>query len=202
MFDDLDTVVANSFFDFHSKGMDYVCLKRTDALTIKAYFFDEDSFKDAAEVVNPHNHRYDFQTQVLAGQLIDFRFEVRDFAPLREDPYQQFSWHTPLNGGTGFQWWRSCWLEQIAMRRVRAGHHLFSPAETNHTIKVDRETVLLLYQFADKIPHHWATNTYVKGYDKEPPSINDLYRKPSTDEVVKRLKHLSDLGVRTEVACS
>ena len=57
----MEEVLANSFRDFHAKGLDYVCLKRRPSETVKLYFFDGDVSK-LPEVVNPHDHRYDFST--------------------------------------------------------------------------------------------------------------------------------------------
>lgn len=47
---DLDSVLANSYKDFHCKGLDYICLQRKPFLTIKAYFF-EDAIVDLPEWV-------------------------------------------------------------------------------------------------------------------------------------------------------
>lgn len=62
----MEEVIANSFKDFHSKGLDYICLRRSPVLTTKLYFFDGDVSK-LPEVVNPHDHRYDFSTVCLSG---------------------------------------------------------------------------------------------------------------------------------------
>lgn len=63
---DTSTLIQNSYRDFHAKGLDYVCLKRTPDHTVKVYFLDGDVSK-VPEVVNPHDHRYAFETTVLSG---------------------------------------------------------------------------------------------------------------------------------------
>ena len=63
---------AASFKDFHTKGFDYLCLKRTPH-TIKLYILDGDASK-LPGVVNPHDHRYAFRTTVLCGEMVDYRF--------------------------------------------------------------------------------------------------------------------------------
>lgn len=40
---DMAEVLANSYRDFHAKGLDYICLKRSFKETLKLYFFDGDS---------------------------------------------------------------------------------------------------------------------------------------------------------------
>lgn len=61
--DDLDTVAGNSFRNFHAKGLDYLCIFRSEELTIKAYFYDiaDDS---SPEIICPHDHRYPFATEI------------------------------------------------------------------------------------------------------------------------------------------
>lgn len=34
----MEQVIENSFFDYHVKGFNYICLKRSEAHTIKLYF--------------------------------------------------------------------------------------------------------------------------------------------------------------------
>lgn len=64
----MDYVIANSFKDYHVKGFDYICLQRSPRETVKLYFFDGDVSK-MPEVVNPHDHRYDFDTVCLSGAV-------------------------------------------------------------------------------------------------------------------------------------
>ena len=36
----IDDIQANSYRDFHAKGLDYLCIRRDLELTLKVYFFD------------------------------------------------------------------------------------------------------------------------------------------------------------------
>ena len=65
----LANAMANSFRNFHTVGLDYVCLHRSTDLTVKGYFYDRTEV--SARLVNPHSHRYDFATEVLRGSVIN-----------------------------------------------------------------------------------------------------------------------------------
>jgi hypothetical protein len=80
IFDDLDTIAGNSFRNFHAKGLDYLCLHRSEALTIKAYFYAGEA---GSEVVCPHDHRYPFSTHIVAGESGHIRYtEVPRFGDM------------------------------------------------------------------------------------------------------------------------
>ena len=195
-FDDLEAIMKNSYRNFHSKGLDYLCLKRSPELTIKAYFFDEIEQQD--QIVAPHDHRYMFRTEVLAGSLVDSRYKVLEtrndyFSACNKQVYQQFSWHSPLLGGEGFSWRREIRLENLGGSRLYRGESLTSKPEHIHTISVVPETVLLLYQFEDSIPNHWATRTFVPGSNKEPPKTDGLYDQMPIDHVIKRMVQLRSM---------
>lgn len=184
-------VIENSFFDYHVKGFDYVCLRRSPQETVKLYFFDGDVSK-MAEVVNPHDHRYDFDTICIAGEV-----ENRTYAEapgLGETPpgavFQQFAYRTPLNGGNGFEWKRETRLIQTGtIRRAASGAYRMRFDEI-HTIQLlQPETVLGLVQYEDRVTDA-PTMTFTR--DREPPSLDGLYRKPSADEVRARLKRLQE----------
>jgi hypothetical protein len=69
----LAEITANSFKNFHVLGMDYLCLSRSDDRTVKVYMA-EWARSMAEEIVNPHDHRYDFRTICLAGQISNHAF--------------------------------------------------------------------------------------------------------------------------------
>lgn len=182
--DDIETIVANSFQNFHAKGLDYLCLKRSDALTIKAYFYHDDAVQSAPEVVCPHDHRYPFSTAVLSGRSEHYRyFEPQSRIIGRHLPrFQVFDWMTPLNGGSGFTWQRETKLLQRRSETYAAGGSYWCEAHEVHTIAIrDPGTVLLLTQHADVVPIDQPTSTFVPGSSREPPSLAGLYDRMSFD---------------------
>lgn len=184
-------VIENSFKDYHVKGFDYICLKRSPEETIKIYFFDGD-VANMSEVVNPHDHRYDFTTHVLAGSSQNITFE--------EDPngtvYQGFDFRTPLNGGNGFAFKKESRLSETNRVSYAAGQRYHFRAEQLHTIRVaSSQTILCLQQFEDRRAIGDATSTFTQ--DREPPSLTGLYSRFKADEIKDRLDILERLtGVR------
>lgn len=203
--DDIETIVENSYKDFHVKGFDYICLRRTPERTVKLYFFEGDVAK-APEVVNPHNHRYNFDTEVLHGGVSNSIFVPEgtetpgwgDWGPAVE--YEHFGYATPLlhkfdlsqPAVAHFKWLGTVRLTE----RFRA-HYTSSPYSDDgrhysmrykqiHTIRITApQTVLKLIQHKDEIPIELRSSTFTR--DKEPPSLSGLYNKFTPDEIIKRL---------------
>ena len=194
---DIDTVVDNSFKDFHAKGVDYVCLERTPGLTLKAYFF-ETGMQDASEVVNPHDHRYAFLTQCLSGAIRNRWYSEckwRDWIPPQSKRYKVFNWSTPLLGGNGFSPAGETVLREtgaITYTPNSAQKCYYMAADELHTIQVMQpETCILLAQYEDVIPDWQPTRTFTQ--TAEPPDLSGLYGKFTADEVVKRIELLKQL---------
>lgn len=182
---DIDSVVDNSYRNFHSKGLDYICIKRDLELTVKLYFFDGDVSK-LPEVVNPHDHRYDFRTTCIAGEVENIWYQAEDGG----DTFQAFDYLTPLNGGDGFTWSKEIQLGVSDRRAYRAGRSYRMEAADLHTIRMRApETVLLLEQYADVVPVGEPTQTFC--LDAEPPSLDGLYDRFTADEIVRKLLRLN-----------
>lgn len=189
--DPIEIIAANSYRDFHARGIDYLCLHRSEALTVKAYFF-EGVDPGASEAVNPHDHRYPFSTSIIAGRSEHFRYaEPRPSDAMPGDPFHCFDWLTPLNGGSGFAPAGEARLRRISRERYKPGDSYFCRADEIHTISVDRDAILLLVQLADVVPLDQPTRTFVPGWrDKAPPDTSGLYSRMTEDEAVARLKLL------------
>ena len=185
--EELDMVLANSYKDFHAKGLDYICTWRYgNGIRTKYYFFDGDHTK-LPEVVNPHNHRYDFHSWVLAGDVVDHRYNrVRTGG----DMYNTFNWYTPLNGGSGFTWSGTDRLSLSKSRRIEKG--LMSSHSHIHTIQIKADqTVLALTQYPDALPLDEPTQLYTFG--EAAPNTSGLYNQFTPDEALARLKQINDL---------
>lgn len=188
----MEEAIANSFKDYHVKGFDYICLKRSPTHTIKLYFFDGDVSK-LPEVVNPHDHRYDFHTLCVAGEVenIWFREFNSVFPSERVKVYETFSYDTPLNGGNGFKWIGETPLYIRWRRSHVAGEAYGMGYDELHTIRlVQNETVIMLNQFEDRVPLGLPTRTFT--LDKEPPSLTGLYGKMTADDIRQKLTRLSE----------
>jgi hypothetical protein len=182
----MEEVIATSFRDYHVKGFDYICLKRSPQITVKLYFFDGD-LSNIPEVVNPHNHRYCFRTICVAGAVDNFWYR-RD---MLGKPFQRFAYRTPLNGGKGFTWDSEDHLAIDGHRRVEAGRVYFMQAHEIHTIRIAQsETVLALLQYEDVIHDDVPTRTWTR--DKEPPSLDGMYRRFDADTIRDRLWRLQE----------
>lgn len=182
---DIDHTVEHSIRDYHVKGFDYICVRRSPSETIKLYFFDGDVTR-LPEVVNPHDHRYDFDTWAIAGASENVWFDQND----RGTVFNRFEYRTPLNGGNGFQFAGETRLLETARLRRDAGQHYFMRADELHTIRiVENETVLMLRQREDVVPLGAATSTFTRG---DAPSLSGLYSRFTADQVIGRLRHLHE----------
>jgi hypothetical protein len=186
---DIQTIIDNSFKNFHTRGLDYICLRRTPEFTRKVYFFDGDASK-LPEVVNPHDHRYHFMTKVVTGVMSNSHYLRHEAGEV----YNEFEWNTPLNGGDGFTWKREARLLEKKRVAYVPGQGYFMRAEEFHTIRIHSDqAVIMLNQDEDVVPVGVPTITFMK--DRQAPSLSGLYDRFTADEVIARLKTLETLGV-------
>ena len=200
--DDIETICANSFRNFHTKGFDYLCISRTPELTRKVYFFEGD-LADLPELVIPHDHRYPFVTTVLAGAVRNKRFyrhgeghpafwsESSDWA----QRFDRFVYRTPLNGGDGFEWVGEEYLAMWPNTHSATRHdHWRSEADEVHTLDVRCEgTVIMLEQLADELPLDQTTNAWRQAGDRTPPPLDGLYDRMTPDHARTRIGQFLDL---------
>lgn len=186
----IEEMIEHSFRNFHVRGFDYLCLKRTPEHTRKVYFFDG-NVSQLPEVVNPHDHRYDFKTTILSGVMSNSRYTPDvHFGEV----YNEFEWRTPLNGGDGFTWKREQKLFEEQRFFYRPGERYHMRANEFHTIRMHSEgTVLVLDQWADVVPIGTPTRTFMK--DTKAPALDGLYEKFTADQIQVRLaqyRHLQE----------
>lgn len=200
---DMDSVIENSFKNFHAKGLDYICLKRSPEYTLKLYFFEDwNGTHVVPDVVNPHNHRYPFLTKCLSGLVENVWYRDTTIPEAYGDRwgrgpssvYQKFKYLTPLNGGEGFTWYEEAFLQEWASVAYAPGQEYFLQASNLHTIRIrEPQTVIALEQYSDVVPVGEPTWTYTSGVDRDPPTLSGLYEKPSADDVVDRINLLKEL---------
>jgi hypothetical protein len=188
----MEEIIANSFKDYHTKGFDYLCVRRTPTETLKLYFFDGDVSK-LPEVVNPHDHRYGFDSYVLAGATENIWFKEGG-----GKLYNRFAYMTKLNGGNGFTEAGTVKLRTLARGKYTKGNGYAMRADELHTIRiVENESVLMLRQYEDVVPLDQPTMTYC--LSDQPPSLDGLYSRFTPDEVIAKLKNFHD---RTGISLS
>lgn len=189
----METVVSNSFRDYHVRGFDYICIKRSAVETVKLYFFDGDVSK-IPEVVNPHDHRYDFKTTVIAGKSQNVWFSEASVSQAAKDVgtvFNRFAYETPLLGGEGFTWVGETRLVETQRKSFKPGHHYSMNYREVHTIRMmENETVLCLVQFEDRVARNTPTLTFTR--EEEAPSLTGLYKMFSPDQILARLSNLTN----------
>jgi len=188
--EEMEMMIENSFKNFHVKGFDYLCIHRSEQLTIKVYMMDGDASK-MTEVVNPHDHRYLFTTTVLAGEMIDHRYELSDDGDL----YNAFDYLTPLNGGNGFTFRGEERLKKTDSLILDENQDLMTLHFDLHTIgfKSD-QTVIMLNQFRDTVPIDVPTSCWSPVGSPEPNNNNSgLYEKFTADEIIAKLVTIEGL---------
>lgn len=165
--------LQHSFQNYHAKGLDYLCTKRSAGLTEKLYFIGDDLADQ--RIVVPHDHRYDFHSLTLAGICDNLAFE--------EDPdgeqVNRFAYDTPLNGGSGFSRDGTAKLN-LTMRKSYTRNYAFKlPAEAIHTLICSPRTILLQHQLRDTV----TTPTRAYSPLGEIPSTDDLYERMTEDRL-------------------
>jgi hypothetical protein len=192
---DLDQVLANSFRDFHVKGFDYLCLERSPGRTVKVYFFDGD-VAQMPEAVVPHDHRYPFWTDCLAGAVVNHEFLELHGKRYRDEAevYERFAYRTPLNGGDGFAWDREAWLFRMSSRTYERGAGYAMRHDQVHTITVRPDTVIRLVQFADALPLEQPTVAYRPAGSREPINLDGLYRPMDAAHALMRIAQYEALA--------
>lgn len=196
----IQQAMADSFQNFHAKGFDYLCLTRSDDLTIKAYILDGDCTK-LSEVVNPHDHRYNFSTMIVSGQMSNTVWSKTDQGASGEKPeiFQAFDYLTPLNGGNGFTWREEQALYQQSRIRYNPTEAYRSDTNDIHTISMHADqTILILVQYRDEVPVGVPTTTYIS--EKKAPSLDGLYDRFTEDRFLSRLSLIREkINSRTTI---
>ncbi len=191
---EMEFALRHSFRDFHVKGLHYVSLPMARGPGFKkVYFFENDAATDGP-LVMPHDHRYNFGTKVLAGQLENVLYKPVSKRGMR---FNRFSYRTPLNGGDGFTWESEVLLGVQSRNLYKAGEKYGSMHSQIHTLaNIKAGTILVLAQYPDVLPLDVPTTAYA--VEREPPSLSGLYSKMDGNEIVQRVTVANNLlkGIR------
>lgn len=191
----MQTVLANSYRNYHAKGLDYLCFRRAAAMTLKVYFFDNPAF-EAGQVVNPHTHRYNSQTAVIRGSVTNMIWRdavADDDAPRTWD---RFLFNTPLLGGVGFVYVGPAALQLDNALIYGPGHAFRSGFDVIHTLaNVQPGTIIAQEQYRAVLAPGLPTTTFVpaKALGKPGstmPGLSGLYDRFTADQAMVRLRQL------------
>lgn len=187
---DVAEAAQHSVLDHHVPGLDYLCLQRSPGLTVKVYLTDPARLRPQCSgyLVHPHDHRYAFDTTVLAGLV-------------RHTTFTQWSVERGGAGCYAYSPAQHAFLpaeqryELTAFGSVTYGagesYHVAVP--TVHTIAVPRTapTCLLLLQYADE--HDQSTRCF-SWYG--PPVVQpSCYRSPTVGETAALVQRVHDLAL-------
>lgn len=143
---DAEAMTGHSSINHHVDGMNYLCLSRSESLTVKLYLMEEPRNDNSGFLVNPHSHRYAFSSLVLAGALAHLRFMPSESASDRQ--WDRFEYRAETRE-----------REKIGTTRLRrevescsTGTCYFVEPHEIHTLHVDPAGPLLLglVQFSDQ----------------------------------------------------
>ena len=172
---ELDHAAAaeNSVINHHVDGVEYLCLHRSEKLTVKLYFIDPTNIArpENAYLVTPHTHRYSFESTVLAGHLIHARFRE-----VHGNDYDRFNYAPETKTKTDIG---AAGLETADLEMHLAGSSYWCGTSDIHTLVVPHAPVLLgLVQFGDIVTQ--STVYLRKGSRMDYPES----RKPTPDEAL------------------
>lgn len=150
MLEELDPRAAAEYstLNHHVTGVNYLCLHRSERMTVKIYFIDAVLVgrKPGEYLVTPHTHRYAFESTVLAGEIEHIRFVEGDYWDGSE-PYDRFI-YLPENRAR-----IAAGSPCLAVRDRQthtAGSSYWNSTRDIHTLAVSpRPTVLGLVQLGD-----------------------------------------------------
>jgi hypothetical protein len=149
------TVAPFSTINHHVRGMDYLCLHRSAALTVKLYIIDP-AFLDRERgdlLVTPHTHRYAFETWVLAGSIAQELYKESTGTDYGRYDYAAETKRADLVG--------HCDLISVDAPMVyERGESYWNDTDSIHTLITPLEPVLLgLVQMRDT---HATSTTYIR----------------------------------------
>lgn len=191
----LARMLDTSYRNLHAKGVDYVCLQRSDKFTLKVYFFDIPAGPTGIipDVVNPHDHRYNFRTSIIRGAVSNSIWaKAAKSGSVEAKWFERYRYYTPLNKGHGFEWEGRSPLVLDSKTTYTPGQQYSSLHNTIHTIgDLIPGTILVLEQYEDVVPIGTPTRTYIPIQEHsqlaQAPELSGLYDRFTEDQLLARL---------------
>lgn len=187
----MKSCIQNSYKNYHAQGLWCIDLFRSDKMNIKLFFLFPDIIKEKDYLVNPHNHGYNFTTEVLYGSV--------DHVVFKEKPYDpsiiaSVGWkkHT-------YEWYKPRGEQLTEKGKVRlaiescekytAGQGYYCDTDVIHSIiTTDEPTCLLLCQFSDQSLK--GKDIYI--HPSKQSNVSSGYERFSPDEITGLLNMLKE----------
>lgn len=137
----------HSYIDYHVPGIDYLCLHREPALTVKAYMFSKLRLEPDPNgwIVWPHTHRYTFEHVTLTGNIDNVVFSLGEPGERVAERYGLFTWDSEERtakrialAGLKLKRTEKCWQTK--------GFIMKDPDEL-HTLIVHEDSIALQFQY-------------------------------------------------------
>jgi len=169
--------LTKSFSDFHVRGVNHVCLSRSEELTLKLY---ELPVHETRYLVSPHNHVYNFDTILIYGDVSNYFFTRTDFTG---EAYGHRRFQSKMNGGNGFS-------ENYDQCRLRFDGNIqlmnqfdkyYCSIGQIHTLKVFKPSLIFIAQYKDI---DVVSDVFTQW---DIPSLEGLYNKLSESEAERIL---------------
>jgi hypothetical protein len=178
-----EVAAQHSFLNYHAPGMDYLCLLRSDDLTVKLYMTNRGRLRTCGTMdflVNPHNHAYNFMTYVISGHVTNINFVERD---------DRKGWFRSNYKDRKVSDPKETSLHKISSQVYRENENYYLDHWVIHTISVPlhQQTCLMLFQYRDQPKDH----TLYFSPKAEAPNTEGLYIKPDswqTMDLIRKAK--------------
>ncbi|MFM0095604.1 hypothetical protein PQQ87_08325 [Paraburkholderia nemoris] len=171
---DMEKMTQHSMLNHIIDGMHYLCLHRSSDVTLKLYLIEHQTNDFSGYLLHPHNHRYAFDTVVLAGGLEEIKFH--------ECKGDEWDRHKYITEQRRFDLVGNVDLIGEA-KLYREGDHYFNDVTDIHTLRVVEgagPVLLGLMQFKDVAPQ---SNLYLP-YGKPEALKFSSSRRPNLDEIL------------------
>lgn len=135
-------LAKHSFHNYHTRGLDYLCLHRNSRMTVKVYFFRKGISKKNADgwIVWPHTHRFAFEHWQLKGKVTNHIFTIEKAG---EQPFEIFGYNSELHSTHKLG---ECGLFE---RSSESGDFAMLDPTEIHTLTTDGEAMALQIQYHD-----------------------------------------------------
>jgi hypothetical protein len=176
-----ELAAADSMLNHHADGMDYLCLHRAGGLTVKLYLLHYAENENNGWLVNPHSHRYSFESTVLAGAIRHITFARQKGREWQEHRYDPDNKTVKPGQHVGLEW-------QADLHKP--GSSYFVDPMDIHTLQVVKEagpTLIGIHQMADV---KQQTELYMRPGET---MMMPNYRRPSVAQVEELARRCMDL---------
>lgn len=175
---DLAEAAKHSFKNYHAEGLDYLCLQRTQELTVKLYVTRPDDLRHNAQgyLVHPHTHRYPFHTFVLIGGMANIVFTPSN----KGKEWNEHSFEKAIEG-TILKFEKKIKLAGEATY-IGQGESYYMDESQIHSIRLSavQPVVLMLFQYQNRK----AKNSLFSPLPLIALRSEGLYKPMSTEDII------------------